>query len=162
MNPLSRAWLLRRQRFVRDRNSNEGLCLDVGSGLHPICSSCVKVDVDKYADIQADAQHLPFKEASFNTIFALEVIEHLNKPEQFLEEANRVLTEKGKLILTTPKNGFLWKLIWYGWIHTVSKRKGCMLHTNKFTLSQLAKHFKINQVCQVNFFLQYIEALKNG
>ena len=52
--------------------------------------------------VQADAQYLPFKNESFDTILALDVIEHLPSPPDFLNEVNRVLKKKGRLILITP------------------------------------------------------------
>lgn len=55
--------------------------------------------------VQADAQYLPFKNESFDTVLALDVIEHLPSPPNFLNEVNRVLRKGGRLILTTPNTG---------------------------------------------------------
>lgn len=52
--------------------------------------------------VQADAQHLPFKNESFDIVLALDVIEHLYSPLDFLNEVKRVLEKKGQLILITP------------------------------------------------------------
>src|SRR4030067_1503131 len=52
--------------------------------------------------VQADAQYLPFKNESFNIVLALDVIEHLPSPPDFLNEVNRVLKREGRLILITP------------------------------------------------------------
>lgn len=52
--------------------------------------------------VQADAQHLPFKNESFDIVLALDVIEHLYSPLDFLKEVNRVLKKEGRLILMTP------------------------------------------------------------
>jgi len=52
--------------------------------------------------IQGDALRLPFKNNSFNYIIISEVLEHINKPELIIKEAYRVLSEKGKIIITTP------------------------------------------------------------
>jgi len=163
VNLLSKAWLLAFHKFVRDRNCNEGLCLDVGCGEHPIYDSCIHLDVKKVGDIQATGESLPFKNGCFNKIFCLEVIEHLKHPRNFLDEAHRVLGDNGKLILTTPdNNSCLWKLIWFVWVHTVSKRSMFDVHTNKFRFSQLRKHFKVLTVLRVNVFLRYVEAEKHG
>jgi 2-polyprenyl-3-methyl-5-hydroxy-6-metoxy-1,4-benzoquinol methylase len=51
--------------------------------------------------VQADAQAMPFRKATFTCILALDVIEHLHRPTVFLDEAARVLTEHGRLILLT-------------------------------------------------------------
>jgi len=50
----------------------------------------------------ADAHPLPFRSASFDAVFAGELIEHLADPRRGLAEFRRVLHEGGLLILTTP------------------------------------------------------------
>jgi 2-polyprenyl-3-methyl-5-hydroxy-6-metoxy-1,4-benzoquinol methylase len=45
---------------------------------------------------------LPFADASFSTIVAAEVIEHVFDTEAFLAELRRVLAPDGRLLLTTP------------------------------------------------------------
>ena len=44
----------------------------------------------------------PFKDETFDYVVAVEVIEHLENPWNFLREINRVLKKGGKLCLTTP------------------------------------------------------------
>ncbi len=43
--------------------------------------------------VQADAQHMPFREKAFSHLFCLTVIHHLN-PQQFIQEAQRTTTTK--------------------------------------------------------------------
>jgi 2-polyprenyl-3-methyl-5-hydroxy-6-metoxy-1,4-benzoquinol methylase len=50
-----------------------------------------------------DAEHLAFAENSFDVVLASEVIEHLWNPHAFIDEAYRVLTPEGWLILETPE-----------------------------------------------------------
>lgn len=47
---------------------------------------------------------LPFGDATFDWVFALEVIEHLANPRHFTAEVARVLKPGGQLLLTTPSN----------------------------------------------------------
>ena len=49
-----------------------------------------------------DAYHLPFPDESFEVVLSFQVIEHLKRPERHLEEAVRVLTRGGILLLSTP------------------------------------------------------------
>jgi ubiquinone/menaquinone biosynthesis C-methylase UbiE len=49
-----------------------------------------------------DGHKLPFSDKSFDVLCSLQVIEHLEKPESFFKEANRVLRKDGILILSTP------------------------------------------------------------
>ena len=49
-----------------------------------------------------DAMLLPFRDASFDTVVAGEIIEHVGRPEDLIREAGRVLTPGGRLVVTTP------------------------------------------------------------
>lgn len=59
----------------------------------------------------ADAVSIPFRNQSFDALFAGEIIEHLSDTIQALREWSRVLKPKGLLILTTPNNKRLSNLI---------------------------------------------------
>ena len=48
-----------------------------------------------------DAQHLPFKDNSFDVVILYEAIYYLTHPEQFLLEARRVLRKGGVLLIAT-------------------------------------------------------------
>ena len=50
----------------------------------------------------ADAEYLPFKNESFDTVVLGEVIEHFSYPNRLLEECHRVLRSNGSLCITTP------------------------------------------------------------
>ena len=52
--------------------------------------------------IQADAENLPLKDAAFDTVVCLEVLEYVTRPPVALNEMRRVLKRGGKLILATP------------------------------------------------------------
>ena len=64
-----------------------------------------KSNKDLYFCISS-ATHLPFKNATFDKIAMLEIIEHLDGNElKALKEARRVLKKGGLLILSTPHKG---------------------------------------------------------
>lgn len=54
----------------------------------------------RFARSQSEA--LPFRDDAFDVLSALQVIEHFEYPESFLEEAGRVLRPGGLLLLSTP------------------------------------------------------------
>jgi len=62
------------------------------------------IEVTNYKDnmVKGDAHFLPFKDESFDSVFAGEIIEHLTNPAQFLKEVERVLKRGGVAVLTLP------------------------------------------------------------
>ncbi len=98
-------------------SSAKGRLLDVGAGEAPwrdLMNSAVDyvaVDIDsspefgmqRQQEIQYyDGKRLPFADNSFDFILCTEVIEHVQKPDAFLDDLNRVLRHGGTLILTVP------------------------------------------------------------
>jgi 2-polyprenyl-3-methyl-5-hydroxy-6-metoxy-1,4-benzoquinol methylase len=53
--------------------------------------------------VAGDAEQLAFASKSFDVVLASEVVEHLWKPQNFLDEAHRVLRSDGYLIIETPE-----------------------------------------------------------
>ncbi len=53
-------------------------------------------------DISADAENLPFKNNSIDTILLTEVLEHIPHPQKAIKEMYRVLKNSNYLILTVP------------------------------------------------------------
>lgn len=49
-----------------------------------------------------DALCLGFPDCTFDVVTSIEVIEHLQKPEQYVSEIRRVLKDEGILVLSTP------------------------------------------------------------
>ena len=61
--------------------------------------------------VVAEAWPLPFRDRSFEAVFAGELIEHLTEPRRGLAEFHRVLHPGGALILTTPNRRRLANLV---------------------------------------------------
>ena len=61
----------------------------------------IVVKIEK-VDIVADAHYLPFDNNSFDCIMAIEVLEHLEDPEKFVDESHRVLNSSGSIFISIP------------------------------------------------------------
>lgn len=53
-------------------------------------------------DVVGDIYFLPFKDAAFNNMICVEVLEHVWDSRKFFSELNRILKKDGKLLLTVP------------------------------------------------------------
>lgn len=53
-------------------------------------------------DLNNENLNLPFATKSFDTIICTEVLEHLLWPQQLLKECNRVLIDRGKVLISVP------------------------------------------------------------
>ena len=56
--------------------------------------------------LQADADHLPFEDASFDVIFAFTVLQNMPKPAVTLKELMRVAEIGGRVVITGLKKAF--------------------------------------------------------
>jgi ubiquinone/menaquinone biosynthesis C-methylase UbiE len=54
--------------------------------------------------VVADAEHLPFPDASFDTVVGAEMIYYLDHPEVFIREAYRVLRPGGRILLSSAND----------------------------------------------------------
>lgn len=90
-----------------------GAALDAGSGRSPYksllqqrCDRLTSVDVEDRAgqiDLVADIQDMPqIEDLSFDTVFCSQVLEHVPRPWNAMEEMARVLRPGGRLILSVP------------------------------------------------------------
>lgn len=53
---------------------------------------------------RADLNHLPFPNATFDTVVSLQALQYLEHPETALAQVARVLKPDGRLVLTVPNN----------------------------------------------------------
>jgi|WetSurMetagenome_2_1015567.scaffolds.fasta_scaffold30590_4 ubiquinone/menaquinone biosynthesis C-methylase UbiE len=56
--------------------------------------------------LQADADHLPFRDGFFGAVFAFTVLQNMPKPSETLSELKRVSKKDGKLVVTGLKKAF--------------------------------------------------------
>lgn len=76
-----------------------------------------------WLDLVADAQTLPFKDASFSNIVMFDVLHHIEYPRKFIAEASRTLRPGGRVIMVEPG---ISPLSWpfYHFIHPEPVRMG--------------------------------------
>jgi SAM-dependent methyltransferase len=87
----------------------EGRYLEIGAGSGHSRDFTDGLDVTRldilpapWVDTVADAQALPFPDASYDGIFLLDVLHHLAEPRLFFEEAARVLRPGGRIAMVEP------------------------------------------------------------
>ncbi len=85
----------------------DGRLLDIGGGTAHIKDSrpeVITTDILSFPgiDVVADAHRLPFPDGSFSGVVMLDVLHHLERPVEFLQEASRVLKSGGRLAMIEP------------------------------------------------------------
>lgn len=58
-----------------------------------------------------------FETDSFDAVFALEVLEHVDDPLKVLKEIKRVLKKGGYGIFLVPSDSLLFRIVWFFWLH---------------------------------------------
>jgi len=92
---------------------SRGETLDIGyeHKPNPFLNNCFGIDIEKinkpknYCDVfqvNVEKEKFPFKDQFFDTIIAAETIEHLQNLDNLMNEVNRVLKPKGRLIISFP------------------------------------------------------------
>ncbi len=56
--------------------------------------------------MQADADHLPFKESGFDIVFAFTVLQNMPKPTETINELKRATKVDGRVVVTGLKKAF--------------------------------------------------------
>jgi SAM-dependent methyltransferase len=85
----------------------DGAILDIGGGTAHIKESrpdIISADILSFPgiDVVADAHGLPFRNKFFAGVVMLDVLHHLERPIEFLQEAARVLRPGGRLAMIEP------------------------------------------------------------
>ena len=101
-----------RAEYLRTLLKGEALTLDLGCGdgyYKPHIKNHIGVDIAigylkkfKGKRVWTVAQNLPFKNNCFEMVFMSEVLEHIWERKNVLDECYRVLTDKGRLIMSVP------------------------------------------------------------
>lgn len=144
MNPLSRAFLLKRQQIIRGY-LNGGSLLDIGASVHPIKPNAITLDIKawKKPTICGSALCLPIRDKSFDTVNFAEVIEHIDYQSQELALSEIRRVTRRTLVISTPSMFPCWRIIWFIWEHTIQNEYRHehvgQLHRNEL-LIKLKKH----------------------
>jgi len=85
----------------------DGVSVEVGAGpgfLKEMLPRLISTDVvcSPWLDAVVDAQYLPFRSSCISNLVGLDILHHLAKPMELLQEAERVLVPGGRVILVEP------------------------------------------------------------
>jgi SAM-dependent methyltransferase len=155
----------RRLAFLRGRLRAGDRALDLGSGAGEFTAAmaeagarAIGVEVAQAALARARTRHpdqdfrlvpldgpLPFEDASFELVWASEVIEHVTDTARWLSEVRRVLAPGGRLLVTTPSHGRL--RVALGGLERFSEPLGDHLHLyTKRSMRTLLDEFGFAQI----------------
>jgi SAM-dependent methyltransferase len=148
--PLQRYWQRRRFRIIQEFVPTNRRVLDIGCGSSRLVQNLPRgVGMDLAIRklrwlrapgrmlLQADMNHLPFKDGAFDAVVCSEVIEHIPRQDVRLSEQVRTLAPGGILILGTPDyDRRLWRALeWtYGKVFPGGYAKE---HINRYTYGEL-------------------------
>jgi ubiquinone/menaquinone biosynthesis C-methylase UbiE len=111
----------------------------------------------------ADAHKLPFESEYFDAVFAMEVLEHVHKPETVLSEVKRVLKKDGYAVFLVPTDSLLFRTLWENiWLKTRGKIWD-ETHIQTYrddTLVKLSKKVGFKLVVNKKFILGMLQAIK--
>jgi SAM-dependent methyltransferase len=92
-----------------------------------------------------DGLALPFRDESFDTIYALDVLEHVDSEQSFASELIRVLKPGGRLVLTTPQRDIR---IFPGALQRWVNRKWQHYKTPGYSQSDVEDLFEVHKLAQ--------------
>lgn len=99
----------------------DGKIVELGSGIGNLkkkIPSCITTDIfdNQWIDQTENAYRLSFEDNSVSNLILFDVWHHLEYPGDVLKEFNRVLVDKGRVIIFDPDMGLLGRLV-YGVFH---------------------------------------------
>lgn len=100
------------RRLAQRHLTGVGHAVELGAGVAPMRESVRDVwasDVvyASHLDLVADAQAMPFRDASLRVVYAQNAFHHFPLPERFFHELARVLVPGGGAVLLEPAHGAL-------------------------------------------------------
>ena len=101
-----------------------------------------KIDAKRIPNfVRADAEHLPFREDVFETVFCCDVIEHFEEPDRCFRELWRVSSKT--IIVWVPCNIWyiLYDFVFRGWAKWANE-----YHKHRFSTKSLLKILPFNPV----------------
>lgn len=115
----------------------------------------------------ADAHNLPFENNTFDAVYCLETLEHVEDPIRVIKEMYRVLKDEGYVVVLVPSENWLFKfIVWPLW--TLGKGKIWRgTHLNHFSSNQVLDVIRKNgfEIIENKKFLwgmlQAAKAVKN-
>lgn len=134
--------------FAALSERSRGRVLDVGGGdffltacargipfeswttLEPFTEGAPCIDDPRFNHVAGDGCRMEFEDGSFDTVLAVQVLEHVFEPIRMVEEIGRVLRPGGHAILLVPQTGTIHLAPhWYGnlsrfWIEQALARGG--------------------------------------
>lgn len=119
------------------------------------CSRFVKHDLNK---------PMPFKDSAFDVVFAMEILEHLQKPETAVREMSRVLKKDGKAYIDVPTETFniSTKLLYYIDLPIDSIRQSLVKGDRKSIMVDLKKEYFKGMSYPKRFALVLWQRLNDG
>lgn len=119
--------LLGRTKLLYNWMSDGEVYLDVGCSNGEVigsvgkrCAKAVGIDIDErtmseakrnnpdFEFVLGSADNLPFDDETFTLVSMLDVLEHVPRPEESLNEINRILKPGGHLVISVPHKGSFW------------------------------------------------------
>ena len=152
------------KRIVNQCNNGNALEVGGGSGNFKDFYSKKVISTDivysPWIDLAADAQFLPFKSDYFSNIVGIDVLHHIEFPNKFLSEAERVLKPGGRIILLEPA------ITWLSWFfYKFFHSEPLDLNSDPFLVAQKKDSkrnpFDANQAIPTILFVKNLELMEN-
>lgn len=108
----------------------------------------------KVKKVDLNKNKIPFKNDSFDSILALDIIEHVCEPEKILKEISRLLNKRGSAIISIPHDYYLTNFVRMIFFNKPIifegefGKKGTHIHffTIKISKSLINKYFTIRKI----------------